>query len=100
MQEHKENAGVQKRKMPKRRCIGCGEHFPKSSLIRIVRTPDGAVKLDFVGKVSGRGAYLCRDVRCFRAARRARRIEQNLSCAIPESLFDELEAELIEAKEC
>ena len=100
MQTHKENAGKMPRKLPERRCIGCGEHFPKSSLIRIVRSPDGTVKLDFVGKASGRGAYLCKDVRCFRSARRARRIEQNLSCAIPETLYDELESELLEGREC
>ena len=86
--------GKQQRRLPERRCLGCGEHFPKSSLIRIVRTPNGAVSLDFVGKVSGRGAYLCKSAGCFRLARRAKRIEQNLSCAIPESLYDELEAEL------
>ena len=86
--------GLRERKTPERRCIGCGEHFPKSSLIRIVRRPDGEVALDFVGKVSGRGAYLCKSAKCFRLARRARRIEQNLSCAIPDALYDRLEAEL------
>ena len=95
-----DNNKAKAKKIPIRQCAGCGEHLPKKELIRVVRTPEGEIKLDFVGKVSGRGAYLCRDVRCFRAARRARRIEQNLSCAIPESLFDELETELIEAKEC
>ena len=95
MQEHNKDKGeLPKRRMPERRCIGCGQHFPKSSLVRIVRTPDGTVKLDFVGKVSGRGAYLCRDVRCFRIAAKARRIEQNLSCSLPETLYGELEAEL------
>ena len=85
---------VREKRLPERRCLGCGEHFPKSSLIRIVRKPDGGVSLDFVGKVSGRGAYLCKSAKCFRLARRARRIEQNLSCTIPETLYDELEAEL------
>ena len=82
------------RRIPERRCLGCGEHFPKGALVRVVRTPDGAVSLDFVGKVSGRGAYLCKSVKCFRLARRARRMEQNLSCTIPQTLYDELEAEL------
>lgn len=94
MQEGKNRQPVPVRKKPERRCIGCGEHFPKNQLIRIVRCPDGEIKLDFVGRVPGRGAYLCRNVKCFRAARKAKRIEQNLSCAIPESLYDALEAEL------
>ena len=37
------------------RCVGCGEHFPKNSLIRILRSPDGEISLDFNGKKSGRG---------------------------------------------
>ncbi len=90
----KNQTQARERRLPERRCLGCGEHFPKSSLIRVVRKPDGSVSLDFVGKVSGRGAYLCRSAKCFRLARRAKRIEQNLSCAIPEALYDELEAEL------
>ena len=88
------NGVARERKIPERRCTGCGEHFPKSSLIRIVRKPDGEVVLDFVGKVSGRGAYLCKSAKCMRLARRAKRIEQNLSCAIPDSVYDGLEAEL------
>ncbi len=92
--QNRGGGGVRERKIPERRCIGCGEHFPKSSLIRIVRTPDGGVSLDFIGKVSGRGAYLCKKASCLRLARRAKRIEQNLSLPIPESVYDGLEAEL------
>ncbi len=88
MQEQKQ------RKIPERRCIGCGAHFPKKELIRIVRAPDGSVSLDFTGKKSGRGAYLCRSLDCFRKARKAHRAEQNLDCAIPESVYDALESEL------
>ena len=29
------------KKVPERRCTGCGESFPKRDLIRVVRTPDG-----------------------------------------------------------
>ena len=44
------------RKIPLRRCTGCGESFPKKELIRVVRGPDGTVSLDFAGKAGGRGA--------------------------------------------
>ncbi len=80
--------------LPERRCIGCGEHFPKNTLVRVVRCPDGNIRLDLSGRMAGRGAYLCKSAKCLRLARRARRIEQNLSCAMPESLYDVLEAEL------
>lgn len=85
---------IQKRKIPERRCSGCGESFPKSSLLRVVRAPDGSVSLDFTGKKSGRGAYVCRNVRCFKKARKAKRFERSLECEIPEEVYDALESEL------
>ena len=47
------------RKIPMRQCMGCRERKPKRELIRVVRSPEGAVSLDFQGKAPGRGAYLC-----------------------------------------
>lgn len=86
------------KKQPLRRCIGCGEHFEKRNLIRIVRAPDGSVSLDFTGKKSGRGAYLCRSSACFKKARKSRRAEQNLECVIPDEVYDALEKELNETE--
>ncbi len=85
---------IKQRKQPERRCIGCGEHFEKRSLLRIVRAPDGSVSLDFTGKKSGRGAYICKNTACFKKAQKARRIEQNLAVAIPEDLYEALLTEL------
>ena len=82
------------RKLPTRRCTGCGEHFPKNTLIRVLRTPDGSIVLDLTGKCSGRGAYICRSVDCFRKARKARRIESSLGCQIPEEIYSRMEEEL------
>lgn len=86
------------KKQPLRRCIGCGEHFEKRNLIRIVRAPDGSVSLDFTGKKSGRGAYLCHNTACFKKARKSRRAEQNLECMIPDTVYDALEQELNETE--
>ena len=85
-----------KKKIPERQCLGCNEHKPKSELLRVVRTPDGSVCLDFKGKLNGRGAYICHDVDCLKKARRAKRIERNLECEIPSSVYDEMEKELSE----
>ncbi len=82
------------KKQPERRCIGCGQHFEKRSLLRVVRTPDGMVVLDFTGKKSGRGAYLCKNPSCLKKAQKARRIEQNLETAIPEEVYTALLCEL------
>ncbi|MGM9647278.1 MAG: RNase P modulator RnpM [Eubacteriales bacterium] len=86
------------RKQPERRCLGCMESFPKKDLIRVVRTPEGNVELDFVGKKSGRGAYICKNSACFKKARKAGRFERNLECAIPDEVYDRLEVELSETR--
>ena len=62
------------RKVPERQCLGCNEHKPKRELLRVVRTPEGEIVLDFTGKRSGRGAYICRDVKCLKKARKSGRI--------------------------
>ena len=82
------------KKTPERRCTGCGEHFPKNALIRVVRSPEGEISLDRTGRASGRGAYICHSAACLRKARKARRLEQAFSCNIPDEVFDALEGEL------
>ena len=82
------------RKTPTRRCTGCGEHFPKNELIRVLRTPEGEVVLDLTGKKSGRGAYICKNTSCFKKARKAKRLETSLECPIPEEVYDRMEEEL------
>lgn len=77
-----------------RRCLGCNEHKPKAELLRVVRDPEGGISLDFRGKKSGRGAYICRDVKCLKKARKSRRIEKDLECAIPDGVYDAMEQEL------
>ena len=82
------------KKIPMRQCLGCNEHKPKIELLRVVRDPEGTISLDFKGKKSGRGAYICRDVKCLRRARKSKRIDRNLEVEIPEAVWDEMEREL------
>ena len=84
------------KKIPMRRCLGCNEHKPKAELLRVVRDPEGGVSLDFKGKKSGRGAYICRDVKCLKKARKSRRIDKDLECQIPDEVYDAMEKELEE----
>lgn len=86
---------LQAKKLPSRRCTGCGEHFPKNTLVRILRTPDGNIILDKTGKVSGRGAYICKNTTCLNKARKASRIERSLNCEIPADIYARIEEELI-----
>lgn len=83
-----------KKKTPERKCTGCGEKRTKFELLRVVRAPDGTVSLDFTGKKSGRGAYICKNVACLKKARKAKRLERNLECEIPDTVYDALEEEL------
>ncbi len=85
---------AKKKKLPERKCLGCGEAKVKTELARVVRAPDGSVSLDLTGRKSGRGAYVCRDVECLKKCRRAKRIEHSLEVAIPDEVWDALEKEL------
>ena len=84
------------RKIPLRQCLGCNERKPKKELLRVVRTPEGEIELDFNGKRSGRGAYICHDVKCLRKARKSGRISKNLECESPDEVYDRMEKELSE----
>ena len=86
------------KKVPERRCLGCMTSFPKNTLIRVVRTPEGEVVIDPSGKKSGRGAYVCKSLSCFEAARKARRFERSLSCKIPEEVYEQMKKELARAE--
>lgn len=82
------------RKIPMRQCMGCNEHKPKIELLRVVRAPDGQVSLDFTGRKSGRGAYVCKSVKCLRKAKKSNRLNTVLDCHIPEEVYLDMEQEL------
>ncbi len=82
------------RKIPTRMCIGCGEMKPKKELIRIVKTKEGEISLDLTGKKSGRGAYICNNLKCFQKARKAKKLERSFSCQISDEIYDEMESEI------
>ena len=82
--------GMKPRKIPMRQCLGCNEHKPKAELIRIVRSPEGEVSLDLTGKKSGRGAYICRDLKCLRKVRKSGRVAHNLECEISPEVYDKM----------
>ena len=89
-----QNSSPSLKKIPVRRCVGCGEHFPKGELVRVLRTPEGEITLDLTGKKSGRGAYICKKAACLKKARKSRRIETSLECPIPEAVYDRMEEEI------
>ena len=82
------------KKIPMRQCVGCREMKPKKELIRVVRAPEGAVSLDFRGKLPGRGAYVCPDPACLAKARKSRGLERAFDAALPAQVWDDLEAQM------
>ena len=82
------------KKIPERQCSGCGGHFPKKELLRVVRGSDGTISLDFTGKKSGRGAYICKNPACLAKAERTKKIARSLESEIPEALYRALSEEL------
>lgn len=85
---------MQQKKIPLRKCTGCGEMKPKKELVRIVRSPQGDVSLDKTGRSPGRGAYICPSPVCVRKAKKGKRLDKAFDCAVPESIYDSLETEL------
>ncbi len=79
------------KRVPLRKCSGCGQMKPKTELVRVVKSPEGDISLDRTGKKAGRGAYVCTDPTCLAAARKARRLEKAFACRIPDAVYDELE---------
>lgn len=79
------------KKIPLRSCVITKERLPKKELLRIVRTPDGKVVVDEIGKVNGRGAYIKKDLNVLEKAKKSKILEKRLECNIDESLYNEIE---------
>ncbi len=82
------------KKVPERRCIGCMETKEKRELIRVVRAPDGSISIDFTGKKSGRGAYLCKNGSCLKKAVKSGAVARALNCEIAPEIYAELDKEI------
>jgi len=82
------------KKIPQRQCMGCRERKAKREMIRVVRCTDGEVRLDFSGKLNGRGAYICPNAECLKKAQKARSLERSLEVPIPEEVYERLSKEM------
>lgn len=75
-------------------CSGCRESKPKNELIRVVRTPEGNIVIDKTGKVSGRGAYVCKNEECFKKSVKSKALSRALEVAVEDSVLLALEKEI------
>ena len=82
------------KKIPLRKCVGCGEMKEKKGLIRVIKTPEDAIVLDATGRKNGRGAYICNDPECLKKAVKSKGLERSLKTAIPKEVYENLEKEM------
>lgn len=83
-----------KKKIPMRMCVGCREMKPKKELVRVVRSNEGDVSIDPIGKAPGRGAYICPEAACLQKAKKSRALERAFQQKIDPALYDTLEQQL------
>lgn len=82
------------KKIPQRQCVGCRTMKNKKDLIRVVKSPEGEISLDFTGKKSGRGAYVCPSADCLARARKSKALERAFETAIPAEVYEALQAQM------
>ena len=89
---------MKQRKIPMRKCTGCLEMKNKKELIRVVRAEnaDGEVEfsLDYNGKKSGRGAYICPSLSCLEMAHKKKGFERSFKQAVPMKVYEQLRGAL------
>ena len=86
------------KKIPMRMCVGCREMKPKKVLLRVVRTPEEEILIDFTGKKSGRGAYVCPDENCLQKAIKQRQLDRALERSISSEVTQQLSRQIAYSK--
>ena len=71
-------------------CTGCREKKPKLELIRIVKKPEGEIVIDTTGKVSGRGAYICKSEECLKKAQKTNALSRAFETSIDNEVYEAL----------
>lgn len=90
---------MKQRKIPLRKCVACQQMMPKKSLIRVVRSPEGEVSIDLTGKKSGRGAYLCGKVECFKLAHKNKALDRALKSPVGPEVYEQLARDFLAVEE-
>ena len=86
------------RKIPMRTCIACREEKPKKEMLRVVRSSEGAISLDFSGKLPGRGACICNSAECVKNLKKYRLLNKTFSADVPEEVYARIEEEFLGGK--
>mgnify|MGYP002795754199 CR=1 FL=1 len=82
------------KKQPTRTCIACKNKNDKKNLIRIVKNND-EIKLDFTGKLNGRGAYICYSLECLEKAIKTKKLEKALEIKLSEEIYEQIKETIV-----
>lgn len=82
------------KKIPMRKCAGCAQMKPKKELVRVVKNQEGNVNIDLIGKMNGRGAYICKSSECLAKAIKTKALERSLQVQISSEIYEQLKVEL------
>ena len=81
---------------PLRKCIGCGQVQEKNNMVRLVKAKDSVdMVLDNDRHMDGRGAYICKDIKCLEKARKSKGLEKSFRMSVPALIYDSLEKEFV-----
>ncbi len=84
---------MQSKKIPLRTCIACREEKPKKEMLRVVKSGDGRVDLDFTGKAAGRGAYICNSEACFLKLKKYKLLHKAFSMPVADEVYERIAEE-------
>lgn len=78
-----------------RMCIACREMKDKRSLLRIVKNKEGKIFVDLTGKANGRGAYICKDIKCLEKVKKQKILNKIFKMMVDETVYKEIEGVII-----
>ena len=81
---------------PQRTCMGCNEKKDKKDLIRIVKNKQNEINVDKTGKLQGRGAYICDDIKCLEKLQKSKRLERVFDFKITYEIYEKLRGVILD----
>lgn len=81
---------MKNKKVPLRKCVSCNERKSKDELVRVVKKNDNEIEIDLKGRVNGRGAYLCLNLKCIDEAEKTKKLSRSLGIEVSKDIYQEL----------
>ena len=81
-----------------RTCIGCRTKKQKQELIRIVNH-EGKAQVDIEQKLEGRGAYICKDIKCFEKVEKGNKLKNALKTNVENKKYEEFRGVIFDKTE-